>query len=476
MHISNYVILDRVVFLGLAALVATFAFGCGSLKPAPDWDWAVSASAGKKLSAGEVAAVDREGNLFVAGTTTGAVSFGGDTIRSRTSFGTYILRYRDGRREDVKMLRTIDNVEAAATEPRRMCIDRDGNIYVAGLFQGVVDFGGDTLIFHGNEWRDFVAKYRANGTLLWARKIISQTHHLIDSFDIDSNGESYFTSPTRGMVTIGDSTFDVQGRSILVRLGSDGSIRWIHPISNGCYASGSGVTVAPDGNVIVAGQAAAPLDLDASAPSALNANLPIEGFLAAYSPEGERKWIVSLDRFITDTHTRACIDDKGIYLFPLRINDRLPADRRSAGRASDRKRELYMAGFTWDGASRWSEVVARDESSTLFYGEGMGIDALGHLYTLITFTSHIHIGDSLLTAAGSDHRDLVITSHDVHNGKLRWFRQGGGEGDEAPLDMAVSERGDLYITGWYYGKSRYAGIELPQSSSDSYFLVRLRRE
>jgi hypothetical protein len=453
-------------------LGAVIASGCRSFKPpAPDWEWGTSASSGRELAAGEAIWSDRSGDLYVAGTTTGSVVFGGDTIRTRGSFMSYILRFRGDRPENVQVVVRIENVTNAATEPRRIRVDREGNIYLAGLFKGVVDFGGDTLTYKGNEWKNFVAKYRNDGTLIWVRKIVDESYSILDAFDITAAGDVYFSVETKGMTTIGDTSINAQGRTILVRMRPNGAIDWIRPLTNGRYIGVEALAVEPEGGVVVSGSTAAPLDLDGDSP-AWKEKLPLEGFLAAYSPEGSRKWAVDLDRFLMGSDSRLCVTANAIYLYELVDNNlAIPGRRPSIG-----TRELTMACYDRDGAHRWSRVVASSSGPGLFYGKGLGIDEHGHLYALTEFTGRALVGDSLVVAAAPDRRDLVVTSHDTRTGELRWVRRGGGTGDEVALAMTTSMKGDVYITGWYSAKSEYGAIVFPPSTSDNFFLVKLGRE
>jgi hypothetical protein len=454
-----------ILMLGGAAL----ASGCASGVRVPVWEWGVHAGNATGLAAGYVISIDSAGDLYLAGNATAPTRFGNDSVAVRGGFTAYILHYRDARPDSVRLVAVI----GPHTSPYSIRTDREGNVYVAGIFKGTVDFGGATLTASKSDWRSFVAKYRRDGTLAWVRGIMSEYGDHLTTLNLDASGDIYFATLTKGPVTIGDTTIDFQSRSILVRMEPDGNIRWIRPLSNGRHVLSIALTIDPDGDIIILGQTAAPIDLDGTAPK-WSAKLPVESFLAAYAPDGERKWSTGLGRFESDSHSHICADADGIYVFPLHIYV-----RDSTGRVLPGRRDLHMVGFERDGAYCWSNVVASIVASTegggLFYGKGMGIDDDGRLYTLTLFSDPTTVGDSALHPAGRYHRDLLVTSHDAGNGALRWLCRGGGDGDDVPLGMTVSGKGEVFITGWFTNTTQYGPIKLAVTGERSdFFLVKLR--
>src|SRR4051812_41244899 len=95
--------------------------------------------------------------------------------------------------------------------------DAAGNVYVAGTFQGKVDFkpgSGTSYLTDDGKGSAFVAKYDKNGAFKWARKIATQTQSFASApvgvsgrVAVDSAGNVYTTGTfnTSDEISGGDS-------------------------------------------------------------------------------------------------------------------------------------------------------------------------------------------------------------------------------------------------------------------------------
>src|SRR4051812_9386588 len=73
---------------------------------APAWMWAVSAG-GRDIASGDAVCVDRNGDVYVGMETTDTVLIGGTILRSRGSFLSSIVRYRNGSPNNPEVLASI---------------------------------------------------------------------------------------------------------------------------------------------------------------------------------------------------------------------------------------------------------------------------------------------------------------------------------------------------------------------------------
>src|SRR5260221_3270371 len=72
-----------------------------------------------------------------------------------------------------------------------MAVDRNGNIFVTGVFSNSVDFGGGALTSAGAGSTMFLAKYSSHGSLMWAKQFGGTATWSPKSMALDGSGNIY---------------------------------------------------------------------------------------------------------------------------------------------------------------------------------------------------------------------------------------------------------------------------------------------
>jgi hypothetical protein len=150
------------------------------LATAPDFLWARQVTNGvppnyAAISAARSVAADSSGNLFVAGTFSGAfpasIDFGGIALTNLlTGFSPAAFVSKYDRFGNIGWVRQVaTNLTGSA--PLRLAADSMGNVYFAGRFIGTATFGTNTLV-SSSAADIFLAKYDSQGNALWARQIV----------------------------------------------------------------------------------------------------------------------------------------------------------------------------------------------------------------------------------------------------------------------------------------------------------------
>jgi hypothetical protein len=134
--------------------------------------------------------------------------------------------------------------------------DATGNVFVAGYFSSpTITFGSATLINSDNLGRSiFIVKYDANGNVLWAKSPIGGGEAI--SVSTDAGGNVFITgkfgSPT---VTFGSTTLSNNGAFdiFIAKYDANGNVLWAQ--SAGGVNNDDGISVSADanGNVFVTG-------------------------------------------------------------------------------------------------------------------------------------------------------------------------------------------------------------------------------
>ena len=147
-----------------ALLIALMVF-CQYNLQAQDWEKLITdgGSSGNEIVSDMD--VDDEGNIYIIGTFTGAISFGNIILNSNGSSDIYVAKYDSSG----SVIYAVSFGSTANDFGNAIVADDVGNVYITGQYNEFFQFGtiplgilGDTDIF--------TAKLDLNGTALWAKK------------------------------------------------------------------------------------------------------------------------------------------------------------------------------------------------------------------------------------------------------------------------------------------------------------------
>ena len=98
--------------------------------------------------------------------------------------------------------------------------DQSGNIFVTGHFKDTVDFGTQSLISKG-EFDCFIAKYNSNGDLVWLKQIHGLRDQRVSDMDVDRNGNIYLTGLFSEGLALAETVLTGSGAFVL-KLNNEG--------------------------------------------------------------------------------------------------------------------------------------------------------------------------------------------------------------------------------------------------------------
>ena len=136
-----------------------------------NFQWAKAYGTSQQNYANRIA-TDANGDVYVAGQFSGTIDLGNSV--ELTSLGTdsdwdaYIAKF-DG--TDGTAIWAVSMGNTAEWDfGNAMCVDNLGNVYIAGGFEGIANFGGtDITASDAND--AFIAKYDTDGTFQWVEQI-----------------------------------------------------------------------------------------------------------------------------------------------------------------------------------------------------------------------------------------------------------------------------------------------------------------
>jgi fibronectin type 3 domain-containing protein len=193
--------------------------------------------------------VDGSGNALVAGHTRGTF----DSESNAGLLDIYVAKYNSsGTRQWVRMLGSarFDYCYGVGT-------DTSDNVYISGAAYG--DFDG--LANSDPTWMSediFVAKFNSSGTKQWSRFFGTATNDIVSGLAVDGSGNAYITGNSDGAL---DGETNAGGHDLfLVKYNTSGARQWTRLLGTALGESGRSVAVDGSGNSYLTGMTDGNLD------------------------------------------------------------------------------------------------------------------------------------------------------------------------------------------------------------------------
>jgi Bacterial Ig domain/Beta-propeller repeat/Thrombospondin type 3 repeat len=366
-----------------------------------------------------------------------------------------------------------------------IAVDGSGNSYVTGSFQFTATFGpGEAnqtqLTFAGNS-DIFVAKYKSDGTLAWAKQAGGSGIDEGLGIAVDGSGNSYVTGHFQGTATFGPGepnetqvpSSPTGGESMFIaKYISDGSLAWAKRASStASHFVGFGIGIDGSGNIYVTGwfQGTATFG-----PGEINETqlLPAGGansmFIAKYNSDGTLAWATNPTGLSSDHNAYAiAVDGSGnSYVTGRFANTTIfgPGVSLTATGFTD----IFVAKYDTNGTLAWAKR-AGGGSGVFHEGHGIAIDGSGNSYVTGWFGGTATFGpgepnETQLTTAGVD--DIFVAKYNS-NGTLAWARGVGSTDSDKGSAISVDGSGSAYVTGRFTGAVTFGSGESNQTQLTS---------
>ncbi|MFQ5872223.1 MAG: SBBP repeat-containing protein [Dehalococcoidia bacterium] len=290
-------------------------------------------------------AIDGQGNVYVAGHTAASLpgqlsAGGGDAfLRKYDPLGQKLWTRQFGSPR-------LDKASALA-------VDFEGNVYVVGETEGA-------LKGHTSSGRvdAFLRKYNPEGLELWTRQFGSANADAASSIALDQQLNIYVAGFTEGALPgqVNAGLVD----AFLAKYDSQGREVWTRQFGSRHLDLASGVAVDLEGNIFVAGGTLGVLDGQTTAGEG-------DAFVRRYNASGDELWTRQFGSPASDVASSAAIDDEGnIYAAGMTLGG-LPGNE-TAGESDAFLRKYSPEGaelLTWQFGS-----VADDMARSVTVGAG----------------------------------------------------------------------------------------------------------
>ncbi len=167
--------------------------------------WAKSAGGDFDEASLDIAA-DASGNLYITGHFFGQANFGNEAIVSTGNNDIFIAKYNaDGSFAWTKKAGGIGDDSG-----RGIGVDKDGNVYITGVFEDTASFDGWQVVSRGDK-DVFAAQYGQDGTVQWVTQFGSTSFDSGNALEVDATGNLYLLGSFANTLNIGGQSVNSTG-------------------------------------------------------------------------------------------------------------------------------------------------------------------------------------------------------------------------------------------------------------------------
>lgn len=344
---------------------------------------------------------------------------------------------------------------AGDSKPTGLITDNQNNIYITGYFSNTVDFdpsaGVKNLTSVGG-YDIYVAKYKPDGSLVWAVSMGGNGLDQVNNMTVDANGNPTIVGQFQSNVlTAGAFNLTGQGAEdmFLIHLDTNGNIIWA--TSFGASGTDRGEQVSADAQGNVTTTSIFQYTVTVGGTSYTAGGSQYNGLMVKYDINGNVLWAINLgtsgDTEVygngTDSNGNIVVSgyyDGSVDFDPLGAHTTLNAGGAAKG---------FVAKYSPAGKLIWVNSI---DGTYVNNGSIISIDSNNDIYLAATVNFQVKFGGTTLTPVGV--QDVFIAKYSSA-GTFQFVKDIGGNGFSGGA-FAYQLRNDpnnndIYITGYFNG-------------------------
>jgi hypothetical protein len=273
----------------------------------------------------------------------------------------------------------------------------------------------------------WLAKYGPSRKLLWKVQLRSSGEDYSYDVAVDSKGYVYITGFTYGKV--GDRYYG-KGDAWVAKYSSAGKLQWKKQLGTTEQDASEGIATDSNGNVYLTGYTRGKFGNQKYG--------DIDAWFAKYDTTGKLQWKKQLGTTESDLASGVATDS-GDNVYLTGETDGKLGDKKYGGPFDC---DAWVAKYDSNGSLIWTKQLGTAEGDV---SGGIATDSNGNVY--LTGDTRGKLGDKEYGGV----YDAWVAKYDT-NGTWVWTRQLGTNDYDTSYGVATSSRGNVYITGYTYGK------------------------
>jgi len=310
----------------------------------------------------------------------------------------------------------------------RVHIGSDGSVIIAGQTQGTLP--NNTKLGNNDA---YVAKYSANGNLLWIKQFGSDKNETVQGLAIDPQGNVGVAGSSDGSLPNNTLNGVVSDAYVAKLNGSTGQVIWIHQFGSTATDVATGLAVDGSGNFYASGYVQAATSAALPGNTAKGGN---DAFIAKITPGGTREWLKQLGTNSDDLAYAVWVDSSGTS-YTVGTTTGTFAGNTSAGGL-----DAFLVKYNSSGVEQWVEQIGTSGADAL---NVVDVDSSGHIVvagsTTGTYPMQVSQGGN----------DLVVAKVDKDSRNLIWVLQDGSSANDYATGVAIDGNQMIYVAGYTLG-------------------------
>lgn len=256
---------------------------------------------------------------------------------------------------------------------------------------------------------------------------------------------------------------------------------WTHPLGNNQDAQATSVSVAPNGEVVIAGLFHGTVDFDPGPGEKLLSAGPNDtSFLAKYDPAGNFIWAYKFEG-TDDVRINDIVVDSVYYIGvagSFKGEADLDPGPGSFYRISEGGDDIFLLRLLPDGNMQWGWTTGDSDHDAALT---VATDAAYGLYVAGTFQNEVifQLNSPFFPMESNGGTDIFIARF-TNGGGLGWVRAIGGDEDDKPTDITLDGREQVYIAGEFHDEvdldPTYTSLEVKSRGRSDIFVTILGRQ
>ncbi|XXT23015.1 hypothetical protein WME94_15840 [Sorangium sp. So ce429] len=375
-------------------------------------------------------AIDRSGNIYVAGSFRGTLAFSEQPV-SANGLDSYIAKF-DSSGRNLWSLR-FDQVNDIVG----IALDESGNPSIAGEFIGRITIG-DTAHESSYGPAAILVKLTPEGTTTWSKKFESNEETYVRHVAIDPYGSA---------IMFGESlcTTNCQPPSNnmwLTKHTSDGTLEWSKEFNeeHGTRTAG-GLAADPFGNIVITGAFAQSERFGDSIPSGgtITSKGGLDAFVVKFDSAGALVWQMQYGDGENQAGTSVACDRFGNVIVSGSYAGSVDFGTTAGSIAATDGTDVFIVKLSSDKVHLWGKSLGGPGDAR---PERTALDTQGNVFVTGRAAGQLDYGDGLTNATGSLNTPLIKFSSD---GTHIWNRVFAREEHAEPTVIATSPDGEVVL-------------------------------
>jgi PKD repeat protein len=346
--------------------------------------------------------------------------------------------------------------------------DNSGNIYVAGYFNGTVNFGGANSLTSAGDKDLFLVKLNSSGVVQWAKKGGGTAADQAIDVKCDAAGNVYTLGWHEGSATFGTTTIDNTdgAKSFITKWDNNGNV--LSVIKLGGYVKS--FVLDGSGNIYVASTFSGTIKVITTTKTSQGGN---DMYIAKLTSAGVESWVKTVwSSGGSETPIALALTPGDSLLVTGRFGSILNFEGSTAQGANNggaTSEDLFLAKYSNGGNFVWfkqfdgamANVVAPNSITT---------DAAGSIYLAGTYSTSINFYANFFTNSGGT--DLFVAKLSSDGATALWAKKVGGASDDAAFSIGLDNSNNVYFTGCYSGNLTFETTNLPNNTLKNIYLAK----